>query len=525
MIRPLDQSRFVSFSRVLAFVILAGLLAVTGTIGAEREPGPISQPVGISDRGRSVDNRSSAGSPQGTDLSAKLEKAIPRLMREGDVPGVSVALIENGEIVYSRGFGIKNANTRGPVETDTIFEAASLSKPVFAYAVMKLVDAGKLDLDTPVVKYLPGSYVENDNRVNAITARLVLSHTTGFPNWRPFGQPLKIYFEPGSRFSYSGEGFVYLQKVVEHIAGKGLTEVMKEMVLDPLGMRSSSYVWQDIYDTRIAVGHSEAGIARVVRKPSEPNAAASLHTTATDYARFMTALLNGTGLKPETRSKMLTPQVKVNEGCVNCTFAVPGPLSERVGWGLGVGLEQTGLGPGFWHWGDNNSEYHCFMAAFEGKKTGIVIFTNSGNGLSIVPEITSITFGIKLPAFDWLHYEPYNSPAKIMFQSVLTQGAAAVLIKYRESRTSASKSEVLSESQMNGLGYRLLQKGKASDAVEIFKQNVADYPASANAYDSLGEAYTKVGDKEQAIKNYKKSLELNPENKNAVQALKKLEAK
>jgi CubicO group peptidase (beta-lactamase class C family) len=450
-------------------------------------------------------------------------------MREGDVPGLSLAIVENDRIVYGRGFGVKNAITRVPVDDDTIFEAASLSKPVFAYAVLRLADAGKLDLDTPLVKYLAG-YVDNDNRLDLITARMVLDHTTGFPNWRPIGQPLKIYFDPGSRFSYSGEGFVFLQKVVEHITGKSLAIVMKDLVLDPLGMTSSSYVWQDGYDSRIAVGHSQAGIARPVRKPTDPNAASSLHTTAKDYARFAMALLNqaplsNAGLKPDTWRRMLTPQIKVNEDCVNCTFGETGKLSLRVSWGLGIGLQQTDLGQAFWHWGDNNSEYNCFVVGFTETGDGMVIFTNSGNGLSIIPDIVAAAFGTRLPAFDWLHYDQYNSPARLFYRSILDHGAAPVLARYRETRGSAPKPEILSEAQMNSVGYLLLQRGKSSDAVEVFKQNVADHPQSANTYDSLGEAYVKLGDKEAAIKCYRKSLELNPGNGNAKQALKTLEAK
>ena len=463
-----------------------------------------------------------------------LEQTIARLMHEGDVPGLSLAIVENNEVVYSRGFGVKSAVTREVVDDDTVFEAASLSKPVFAYAVLKLADAGKLDLDTPLVKYLAG-YVENDNRLDLITARMVLDHTTGFPNWRPFGQPLKIYFDPGSRFSYSGEGFVYLQKVVEHIAGKSLAAVMKDLVLDPFGMTSSSYVWQDGYDSRIAVGHSQAGIARPVRKPTDPNAASSLHTTARDYARFVAGLLNlgplnlgplnNGRLKPETWKQMLTPQIKVNEGCVNCTFAVAGKPSSQVSWGLGIGLQQTELGQAFWHWGDNNSEYNCFVVGFRDRGAGMVIFTNSGNGLSIIPEIVAAAFGTRLPAFDWLHYDAYNSPARLFYRSILDQGAAPVLARYRETTKTGPRPEILTEAQMNSVGYWLLQRGKSGDAVEVFKQTVADHPQSANAYDSLGEAYIKLGDKEEAIKSYRKSLELNPGNGNAAQALKTLQAK
>ena len=173
----------------------------------------------------------------------RLESVSLRLLEDGIVPGLSVAVVQKGELVWHRGFGVKNAQTKEPVAANTVFEAASLSKPVFAYAVLKLVDAGKFDLDTPLTKYLPGNYdVGEDARLQQITARHVLSHTPGFPNWRRQGNPLTIHFTPGERFSYSGEGFVYLSKVIEHVTGEKFNEFMKRMVFDPLGMADSSYV-------------------------------------------------------------------------------------------------------------------------------------------------------------------------------------------------------------------------------------------------------------------------------------------
>ncbi len=155
---------------------------------------------------------------------ARLEQLIPQLMKDGDVPGLSIALARGGELVWHKGFGVKNTKTNEPVTDGTVFEAASLSKPVFAYAVLKLVDAGKFDLDKPLNQYLPGNYdVGDDSRLGLITARHVLSHTPGFPNWRPRGGALKIHFTPGDRFSYSGEGFVYLSKVIEHVTERSST--------------------------------------------------------------------------------------------------------------------------------------------------------------------------------------------------------------------------------------------------------------------------------------------------------------
>jgi len=311
------------------------------------------------------------------ELNARMEKLIPQLMKDGVVPGLSVLVIRGNRIFWQRSFGLANVETKQPVTDDTVFEAASLSKPVFAYGVLKLADTGRLDLDAPLVKYLPGAYVENDDRLNKITARIVLSHRTGFPNWRRDG-PLTINFTPGERFSYSGEGFVYLQKVVEHLTGETLDAFMRKTVFEPLGMTSSSYVWQERYESRKAFGHDPFGAVTGRRKPTEANAAASLHTTAGDYARFVIAVMNGTGLKKETARRMLTPQVKVQEGCQDC-ISKPStePLSESVSWGLGWGLQQTVDGESFWHWGDSNNDAQAYVVAYPKQKFALLVFALS----------------------------------------------------------------------------------------------------------------------------------------------------
>src|SRR5215472_17519246 len=281
--------------------------------------------------------------PDKTTIAA-LQKRLPELMKGANVPGVSLALIRDGKTFWSQGFGVRDAKSGQPVTEDTIFEAASLSKPVFAYGVLKLVDQGKLDLDKPLSKYLSPPYIEGDDRLDKITARYVLSHRTGFPNWRGDGNALTIRFTPGERFSYSGEGFVYLQKVVERVTSKALNDYMAEAVFVPLRMKSSSYVWRDDYDRRTATGHDGDGQTREKSKPKEANAAASLHTTAADYALFVEAVMKGTGLKPKTVREMERPQIAVDPECTNCTDRAPKELSRNVFWGLGWGIQETGPG-------------------------------------------------------------------------------------------------------------------------------------------------------------------------------------
>lgn len=456
------------------------------------------------------------------ELIAELERVIPQLMKDGEVPGLSIALVRDSGILWQRGFGVKSVETKEPVRDDTVFEAASLSKPVFAYAVLKLVDRGQLDLDTPLIKYLPGAYVENDARLNLITARIVLSHRTGFPNWRPRGASLQIHFTPGERFSYSGEGFVFLQKVVEHLSGQPLDALMRKTVFEPLGMTSSSYVWLDRFDRLKATGHTQADTATERRKPTEANAASSLQTTAGDYAKFLIAMLKGTGLKKETWREMLSPQIKVDEGGSNSIDRGTGRLSPFISWGLGWGLEQTADGKAFWHWGSNNGDVQCFTISFEKERAGLVVFTNSGNGLSIVSEIVRRALGGAHPAFAWTNTDPYNSPTRTLFKAILSDGADVALKRYREERNRHPEA-TLSEDKINAIGYVLLQRKKVTDAIEVFRLNAEDHPQSFNAFDSLGEAYMTNGDTQLAIRNYKRSVELNPGNTNAVETLKKLE--
>lgn len=441
----------------------------------------------------------------------RLEKDIPALMKVADIPGLSAALIYNGKIVWRHHYGVSNAETNSPVTDETIFEAASLSKVVTAYAALKLADEGKLNLDTPLNKYLGNNYeAGNDPRINQITARKVLSHSAGFPNWRPQGDSLlPINFTPGEKFSYSGEGFVYLAKVIEHITHTGFEEYIKRTVFKPLGMKHSSFIWQDSYNKFAIYRHDWLGNKSFRYEGKASNAAASLHTTAQDYATFMIALLNGTGLKKKTWQQMFTPQIPVNA-----------QKNPEVAWGLGVGLETTPKGKTFWHWGDQGDS-KCFMAAYVERKSGIVYFTNSNNGLSVLKEVLTDAIGGEHPAIGWLNYPRYNPAAKALFQDVINKGASAALKDYTTNRRQHTDQNI-GEGSINSIGYLLLRMKKVEDAIEIFTQNTVDFPQSSNVWDSLAEAYMIKGNKALAIKYYEKSVQLDPTNTNAVELIKKL---
>ncbi len=223
----------------------------------------------------------------------ELDRFVQAYLDYFRIPGISIAVIKDSRVVYHRGFGVKNTTTREPVTDDTVFEAASMTKPVFAYTVLRLVDRGVLKLDTPLYTYLPYEDIAHDDRYKLITARMVLTHRTGFPNWRT--GKLEIKFTPGTEVSYSGEGFVYLGKVVEKLTGKKLVDLCREEVFAPLGIENASLVWNEDVAHRTATGHGGTS-PMVKRKPGEPNVAASLHIDAENYARFLIAVLQGKGL-------------------------------------------------------------------------------------------------------------------------------------------------------------------------------------------------------------------------------------
>jgi CubicO group peptidase (beta-lactamase class C family) len=318
-------------------------------------------------------------------------------MAQAGVPGLALTLVRGGEVAQVAACGVRSLRTREPVSERTVFEAASLSKPVFAYAVLRLVDAGELSLDEPLSKYSPK--LPGDARATRITARHVLCHTTGLPNWRG-DEPLRTHFTTGERFSYSGEGFAWLQRVVERVTGEPLEALAQRLVFAPLRMRDSSYSWQERFEADHAVPHDSALRPEIKSKRAEANAAFSLHTTAIDYALFLRATLSGTGLEDSTAQVWLEPQVKVpRHRCESISFQAVPDLDEGVAWGLGWGLElETGM---FFHWGANPG-FQAFAIGSPRDGAAVVVFTNGDNGLAVMPALLKTFAPGDRPSLAWL---------------------------------------------------------------------------------------------------------------------------
>lgn len=343
---------------------------------------------------------------------------IPTLMELATVPGLAFAVVD-GTRVSTYVFGQSRREFLQDVTPLTEFEAASLGKPVFAAAAMRLVDAGVLALDRPLSSYASLPDILSP-AARAITLRHVLSHTTGLPNWRQAPGALTPEFPPGSRFTYSGEGMFYLQRVIEQVTGMPIERVMRQQVLDPLGMENTSYVWRPAFNSTMASGYDESGavldvyadIGRKFQPLADewhvamadwryadaeraartafpnlpplaqfmiPNVAGSMLTTVTDYARFLVATLSEKG------GAMFQPQVQLNSA---------------LAWGLGWGLEHSDGAELIWHWGANGS-FRNFVLADPQRRRGVVVLVNSANGPKLYERIITSITGRDHPAFLW----------------------------------------------------------------------------------------------------------------------------
>lgn len=310
----------------------------------------------------------------------------PYWLQATGTPGLAVALLEGGKPRQVLCFGSTDLEGTIPVTEATVFQAASLSKQALLYAALKTVEAGKLELERPLALYLDKpyaieyqdkSYPVEDTAIGRITAHHVLTHTTGWPNWLDAGKPVNRLHIPGEQWGYSGSGFIYLQTALEAIWNDPAIHYTRRLVLDPLGMTESSFVWRDAYAHSATKGFNAAGMPVNDWRPSEVGGASSLHTTAREYALLLEAYLR-------TDMQERHPDVYRQQVAINA----------RLGWSLGWGTASDVL----WQWGDNG-EFRAFAALVPTQKLGIVILTNGERGMRINREWVNAWLGTDLPAF------------------------------------------------------------------------------------------------------------------------------
>jgi len=301
---------------------------------------------------------------------------IEALLKKHKIPSISVGLIEQGKVSQIRAFGFQKDTIKTGI--NTIYKVASLTKSIVANIVLKLVDKKELDLDEPLSKYYIDNHIKNHPYLNKLTVRNILSHQSGFPNWRYLTETKKLHFkrEPGTQWEYSGEGFEFLRKAIENKLQRPLEEIAQELLFDTLEMKNTSFYWTaDIDKNLYALEHDENGKEIPFEKYTKINAAANLLTTAQDYSKFLAHLLNGAGISKELYKEFIKPHAKEKDG---------------IFWGLGMQVLQNlnGKETVLMHTGGDYGTKTIAILSLKSKK-GLVIFANSENGMVLWQKLLS----------------------------------------------------------------------------------------------------------------------------------------
>jgi CubicO group peptidase (beta-lactamase class C family) len=387
-------------------IFLAAGIAATPPSSIARQSGPQAAEI------RRLDSS--------TIPAAAVDATVIRLMDAGKVTGVGVTIFNDKKVVYSKAFGFRDKEKNLSLTPDSVMIAASLTKSIFAYMVMGLVQERLLDLHKPVCQYLPKPLPEypryadlaDDPRWKKITLRMLLSHTSGFPNWRAFTDgKLSIHFEPGSRFAYSGEGIQLAQTVVEIVTKRPLTQLMQERVFQPLGMTRTSMIWDTRFEDNFANGYDEAGRSLGPQRRQRADAAGSMLTTLHDYGLFLQAVAQGQRLDRETRELMFTPQITIlsqHQFPTLDTQTTDQNKAIQLSYGLGWGLYNTPYGRAFFKEGHDDGWRH-YAVYFDKAGTGMLIMTNSSNGEGIYQELLETVLKNNYTPIDWESFTPYAS--------------------------------------------------------------------------------------------------------------------
>lgn len=452
---------------------------------------------------------------------------LAELMRAYNVPGLSVAIIDNFQIVTAKSYGVLAPGSPTPVATTTLFQAGSISKPVAAAGALCLVERGRLSLDENVNQKLK-TWKVPDNEFTAtekVTLRRLMSHTAGltvhgFPGYegnaplptlvqifngeKPANTPpIRVDIVPGTKERYSGGGVTIEQQLMIDVTGKPFPALMRELVLDKIGMTNSSYE-QPLPRARAA---ATATGTYADGKPVNGKwhiypemAAAGLWTTPTDLAKFAIEIARAKkGQSNRVLSAKMVAQMLT-------------PVLEQAGLGFFMEKDNPGY---FGHNGaDEGFQALLTMDAVTGK--GAAIMANSDNGINVA---TLLLRNIA-KAYGWNYHFSDLGPLPTLTLIARMKGAEAALGLY--TATKKPGADKANEATLNQLGYTLLISGQTQDAIAIFRRNVQDYPQSSNVYDSLGEAYMKAGQNDLAIQNYEKSVQMDPKNANGIEMLKKL---
>ncbi|WP_299122490.1 serine hydrolase [uncultured Winogradskyella sp.] len=469
-------------------------------------------------------------------FTKELDQKIPKLLEEFMVPGTAIAIIENGELVLQKAYGYANLSKGEKVTTQTGFNIGSISKTVAAWGIMKLVEEGKIDLDAPAENYLTRwKLPESDFDSKKVTVRRLLSHTAGlslhgYPGWTPKDRlstieeslngrnngpgRVEMIMVPGTKWKYSGGGYTILQLIIEEVTGQKFEDYIQTEVLNPLGMKSSSYDIDETILKNSSLEHDNFG-EQIDFELFTAQAAAGLHTTIEDFTQFAYASLfahkdnkkYNKVLKGITVEEMMKPAAASNDS-----------------YGLGYQVQNipntSYILKGH---GGANTGWHAFFRVNPDTNDGFIMITNGGSGHNIYTQIFCDWIQWKTGESMGSRCEVKPSIAGKLKAFIDSEGTTNLASTYEALKINNSENYNFSEGIINDFGYYYMRRKEIGKAEAVFKLNVDQFPESSNVYDSYAEALLENGNKEKAIVNYKKSVELNPANTNAVNILKSLD--
>ena len=450
-------------------------------------------------------------------------KKIDELMKQyydyGQFNG-SILVAENGKVIYKKGFGMANMEWAIPNSADTKFRIASVTKQFTAAVVLQLVEEGKIKLDGKITDYLPDYRKDTGDKV---TIHQLLNHTSGIPDYKNVtGNPysatdfVKKYvsgdleFEPGAKYKYNNGGYSILGAIIEKVTGKAYETVLQERILKPLGMTNSGYAHNSTLLEKHASSYEKTLAGYVVAPYIDmaiPYAAGSMYSTVEDLFKWDQSLQEDKILSAESKRLMFTP------GLSNYGYGIR--ITDQP---IGKTDQKTKV---VWHGGGGINGFASLISRAVEKRQTVIILDNASHGLNL-PKMTNSILGI-------LNGQPYDAPkksvAETLYKIAVEKTVASAIAEYRKLKAENSPMYDFSENELNTLGYHLLGMKRLKDAIEIFKLNVEMFPQSSNVYDTLGEAYLEDGQKDLALASYKKAVELDPKNANALRIVKQMEGK
>jgi CubicO group peptidase (beta-lactamase class C family) len=463
------------------------------------------------------------------DKSSKIDELMEVFHEYGQFNG-SVLVSEGGKVILKKGYGLANMEWNIPNKPDTKFRIGSITKQFTSMLVLQLVGKKKIDLEGKLSDYLP--YYRKDTG-EKVTIHHLLTHTSGIPSYTglprfmeeisrdpyPVEEFIKTYcsgeleFEPGSKYVYNNSGYFLLGAIIEAVTGQSYEDVLKENILEPVGMKNTGYDHHDTLIPNRAAGY-EKRVGDYVNAPyldmSLPYAAGSLYSTVEDLYLWDQILYADKLLSVELRELMFKPHVRA------------GGSHYAYGWMVGMKTfpKSKAKVKRIAHGGGING-FNTLIDRLVEDRHLIVLFNNTGG-----TALGAMSEGIINILYDKPYSLPKRSIADVVGKTIRDKGVKAAIAQYRELKANSPEDYIFQPRELNTVGYMVLQGMKDPEgAIEIFKLNTEMYPKYANGYDSLAEAYMENGAMDKAIKFYAKSLELNPKNTNAIEKLSEINKK